>query len=132
MASQLPTTAEQRITTLEQSMIERAANMDRLMALLQPPAPTTTSIIPPAPTPTPTSIPVPVEIPSLAPLEAKDIPTWKDPKKKFKEQYHFNADVVPTRLELQEMEMKEWDNFKKYATDWRAKEAQDSSGSSYY
>ena len=52
-------------------------------------------------------------------LEGTNIHTWEDLATSFYRQYQYNADLVPTRMQLQGMTMGLNEGFKEYAKKWR-------------
>ena len=52
-------------------------------------------------------------------LEGTNIHTWEDLAAAFYRQYQYNADLAPTRVQLQSMTMGSNEGFKEYAQKWR-------------
>src|SRR4051812_36170558 len=52
-------------------------------------------------------------------LEGASIRTWEDLVVAFYKQYQYNADLAPTRIQLQSMSMGPKESFKEYAQKWR-------------
>src|SRR3954467_2951843 len=52
-------------------------------------------------------------------LESINIRTWKDLVVAFYQQYQYNSDLAPTRMQLQSMSMGPEESFKEYAQKWR-------------
>lgn len=52
-------------------------------------------------------------------LESVNIRDWNDLAEAFYRQYQYNADLAPTRMQLQSMSMGAKENFKEYAQKWR-------------
>src|SRR4051812_34759398 len=52
-------------------------------------------------------------------LESNNIRTWEDLVVAFYQQYQYNADLAPTRMQLQSMSMGPRESFKEYAQKWR-------------
>src|SRR3954464_2586573 len=52
-------------------------------------------------------------------LESTNIRTWEDLVVAFYQQYQYNADLAPTRIQLQSMSMGPEESFKEYAQKWR-------------
>ncbi|XP_058747884.1 uncharacterized protein LOC131620735 [Vicia villosa] len=52
-------------------------------------------------------------------LEGTNIRTWEDLAVAFYTQYQYNADLAPTRTQLQSMSMGPRESFKEYAQKWR-------------
>src|SRR4051812_29632089 len=52
-------------------------------------------------------------------LESTNIRTWEDLVVAFYQQYQYNSDLAPTRIQLQSMSMGPKDSFKEYAQKWR-------------
>src|SRR3954467_4805647 len=52
-------------------------------------------------------------------LESTNIRTWEDLVVAFYQQYQYNADLAPTRIQLQSMSMGPKESFKEYAQNWR-------------
>src|SRR3954466_11360679 len=52
-------------------------------------------------------------------LDGANIHTWEDLATTFYKQYQYNADLAPTRMQLQSMSMGSNESFKEYAQKWR-------------
>ena len=52
-------------------------------------------------------------------MESSRIHTWEDLAAAFYKQYQYNADLAPTRVQLQNMTMGSNESFKGYAQKWR-------------
>ena len=52
-------------------------------------------------------------------LESVNIHDWNDLAEAFYRQYQYNADLAPTRMQLQSMSMGAKESFKEYAQKWR-------------
>src|ERR1043165_348212 len=52
-------------------------------------------------------------------LESDHIRTWNDLADAFYKQYEYNAELAPTRMQLQSMSMGRDEKFKEYAQKWR-------------
>src|SRR4051812_21430065 len=52
-------------------------------------------------------------------LKGTNIHTWEDLASAFYVQYQYNADLAPTRMQLQSMSMGSNESFKEYAQKWR-------------
>src|SRR3954468_13187443 len=52
-------------------------------------------------------------------LESTNIRTWEDLVVAFYQQYQYNSDLAPTRIQLQSMSMGPKESFKEYAQKWR-------------
>src|SRR4051812_17158810 len=52
-------------------------------------------------------------------LESIKIRTWEDLVVAFYQQYQYNSDLAPTRMQLQSMSMGSKESFKEYAQKWR-------------
>ena len=52
-------------------------------------------------------------------LEGTNIHTWEDLANAFYRKYQYNADLAPTRMQLQNMTMGSNEGFKEYAQKWR-------------
>src|SRR3954463_6523102 len=52
-------------------------------------------------------------------LESTNIHTWEDLMGAFYQQYRYNSDLAPTRMQLQSMSMGPKESFKEYAQKWR-------------
>src|SRR3954467_6914472 len=52
-------------------------------------------------------------------LESTNIRTWEDLVVAFYQQYQYNVDLAPTRMQLQSMSMGPEESFKEYAQKWR-------------
>src|SRR4051812_31511733 len=52
-------------------------------------------------------------------LESASIRTWEDLVVAFYQQYQYNSDLAPTRIQLQSMSMGPKESFKEYAQKWR-------------
>ena len=52
-------------------------------------------------------------------LEGTNIHTWEDLATSFYRQYQYNADLAPTRVQLQGMTMGSNEGFKEYTKKWR-------------
>jgi len=57
-------------------------------------------------------------------LEPSRVHSWKDLMVAFIWQYHYNSDMVPNRMQLQNMWKKEHESFKEYTQRWRDLAAQ--------
>ena len=52
-------------------------------------------------------------------MEGTNIHTWEDLVAAFNKQYQYNADLSPTRVQLQNMTMGSNGGFKEYVQKWR-------------
>src|SRR3954467_6218359 len=52
-------------------------------------------------------------------LESVNIRTWEDLVVAFYQQYQYNSDLAPTRMQLQSMSMGHEESFKEYAQKWK-------------